>query len=586
MFRLAHGLNEEGRLPERSLVDMTSALASTRPYLNLVLCCCLAASGTSLAQSVPATQKEASQGLRLRVDVNLVTVGVRVTDGKNREATGLRREDFSVYEDGRMQTLSFFSGEQQPLSLGILLDKSYSMGLGNKLEHVRAAALALFDEGHPDNEWLFMAFDHAIAGSTGLTRERERVKAAIARTISTRSGSSHYDALLRALERLSGARHPRQALVVFTDGADQHSQHGLDDVIQTLQASEVQVYLIGYFDPKEDEIFRHSGKTVRLISGKEVDNPRFAFKRLAEESGAACFFPRSVLELRKVVETISNDLRHQYTLAYYSPQNPAMNRYRKIEVKVNRRGLRVRARPGYLPREMVSGSLLSRAGPPGENSTPPSAAPSQDTATVVYREDFSTPNSGWPNRPESFYAGGEYHIVKDGTVAAQGPWLQDFRASLRVRFLTDLPSRPSRNREVLVLGPRTPDAPGVSTIERIEAPVAAGLVFRLNERGYYALLVSGFQDTGALHYKVIKKEVGLQQTVDLLPWTTHSLSRTHNTPGYHLSIDCRRDFLQISMAGEPVRSLRDSSFRDGMVGMILVGKGHAVFDDLTVEEVR
>ena len=87
-----------------------------------------------------------------------------------------------------------------------------------------------------------------------------------------------------ALDRFDRARYPRHVLVVITDGADQHSRLRLDDVLRAVQGSQSQVYLVGFFDPKEDAVFRDSGKTVTLVSGREIDNPRYVFKRLAEES--------------------------------------------------------------------------------------------------------------------------------------------------------------------------------------------------------------------------------------------------------------------------------------------------------------
>src|SRR5438034_2869819 len=108
---------------------------------------------------------------------------------------------------------------------------------------------------------------------------------------------------------------------MITDGDDQHSGHNLDEVIQAVQLSQAQVYLIGYFSPAEDEIFRRSGKTVTLISGQENDNPRFVVKRMAEESGAECFFPKSESDLKQAVETIVRHLQHQYTLADHPAQS-------------------------------------------------------------------------------------------------------------------------------------------------------------------------------------------------------------------------------------------------------------------------
>ena len=115
--------------------------------------------------------------------------------------------------------------------------------------------------------------------------------------------------------------------MVISERADQHSRHNLEELIQAVQASLAQIYLIGYFDSEEDQVFQSSGKTVRLLTGKEVDNPRYVFKKLAEESGAECFFVNSLADLSGAIGTIAEELRQQYTLAYHSSKWSQDNSY-------------------------------------------------------------------------------------------------------------------------------------------------------------------------------------------------------------------------------------------------------------------
>lgn len=292
----------------------------------------------------------------VRVGVTMVTVGVRVTDGKSREVHGLRAEDFSLYEDDAVQRIAFFSEEEQPFSLGIVLDRSDSMGEGDKLGRAKTAAISLVKAGHRDNEYLYIAFDNRADLATDFTTDRERLETAISNTVAT-GGTSLYDAILMALGRFAQARYPRQALVVITDGTDQHSFFRLDDVIRGLQASQVQLYFIGYFSQFEDRLFRNGPETLTRIDGQLIDNPHFVFRRLARETGAESFFPQSDDELHKAVQAISSDLQHQYTLAYYPP-DPSREGYRLIEVNVRRRGLRVRARQGYRTSPGPAGARL------------------------------------------------------------------------------------------------------------------------------------------------------------------------------------------------------------------------------------
>ena len=315
--------------------------------LILLLCGFSQASGAPLQNPEPQAPI-GTTGTTLRVGVTMVTVGARITDRNGREVRRLHAEDFSILENDVPQRISFFSEEDQPVSLAILLDKSDSMGQGDKLVHAKTAAIFLEREGHPGNEFLYVPFDARAEVPSAFTTDRRSLELAIIGT-SVGGGTSLYDAILAALERLSRARYPRQALVVITDGADQHSLHTLADLLAGVQASQAQVFLIGYFSPEEDLLFRTAREKVTRDDGMLIDNPRLVFSGLAEESGAASFFPRSDDELRQAVEAIVDDLRHQYTLAYY-PTSSSLSQdggYRRIQVRVRRRGVKVRARQGY-----------------------------------------------------------------------------------------------------------------------------------------------------------------------------------------------------------------------------------------------
>ena len=297
----------------------------------------------------PIPQKEdQARGAVVRVGVTMVTVGVRVTDRNAREVRGLKREDFSIYEDNIPQPVAFFAEEEQPVSVGILLDQSQSMGESNKLTRAKMAAIYLTQAGHADNEYLYIPFDDRANVSVDFTSDRGRVMSAIF-TTTLGEGTSLYDAILLALDRFKNARYGRQVLVVITDGTDQHSVHTLDDVVVGLQESQVQLYLIGYFSEFEDRLFRSGVRNVMRIDGVSLDNPRLVFKRLSEETGAESFFPESDQQLRQTVESLSEDVRRQYTLAYYPSRPFRDDAYRQIEVKVRRRGVRIRARQGYRP---------------------------------------------------------------------------------------------------------------------------------------------------------------------------------------------------------------------------------------------
>jgi Ca-activated chloride channel homolog len=292
--------------------------------------------------------------IMLKVDVGLVTVGVRVTDKKSRPVTGLTAKDFTLLENDQPYPISFFSSEEMPISLVILFDHSSSMKLGAKLSRAKEAALSLVRSSHPESEFLFIPFDHEISPVSEFVNDRMKIERQI-QVVEVGGGTGLYDAILVGLIRCAKARNARQTVVVITDGHDENSVHMLEDVIHGIQESQVQFHAIGYFDPREDDIFEAAGEKVVLLSGNVLnsprlvvqENPRFVLQRLARESGAEAYFPKSDDDLRHAVEKISRDLREQYTLAFYPPEKARPGEYRHIEIRTNRRGVSVRARPGY-----------------------------------------------------------------------------------------------------------------------------------------------------------------------------------------------------------------------------------------------
>jgi VWFA-related protein len=536
------------------------------PQMNASAVEDLAQSG---GQAKPKPPQEQDEVVNLRG--SLVTLGVRATDGKSRDVHGLKAPDFSVYENGTLQKITFFSEEPQPVSLGLLLDKSGSMLDGAKIVRAKTAAVSLVKASHPGNEFLYIPFDHEVTVAVNFTTDREPLETAISKTYSAGGGTSLYDAILVGLDRLAKARHQRQVLVAITDGTDQHSQHTLDDVIERLQASQAQLYLIGYFSKEEAAGFRDLGETFRLINGQEVDNPLFAFKRLAEESGAEYFFPKSDDDLSRAVEFISNDLQRQYTLAYYPADTPTAVAYRQIEVKVKRGGVKIRTRRGYRLSEETSESPTAEA-----KSTDKGRRPSRERTNkfeskverkegrIIYREDFSDPASGWPEAPSSFYSRGEYHLKNEraqASVVTNGPVFRDFRASAFVE-LKENPVRQVDPQNTVFF-----------------SSFASGLVFRASDKGYYAFLV-GLPRQGRGQFKLIKQIGNL--LVELIRWTPDPRITWRSK----LGIVCQGAQIELYINGQLVGTVTDHDFKEGVMGLVLTEKGHAVFDDLTVEEIQ
>jgi hypothetical protein len=180
-----------------------------------------------------------------------------------------------------------------------------------------------------------------------------------------------------------------------------------------------------------------------------------------------------------------------------------------------------------------------------------------------------------------FYDRGEYHVTKPGNAAANGPWLRDIRATLSVMLRTGS-SQKNEKREIVSIGNRFP---GTSPIEVKESLPGAGLVFRLNEKGFYAFLISGFVRSNGVFFKLVRKDAKSTQVSEILPWTPERVPQKPGGTRRKLGVTCQGDSIQLFIDDQLVGNVHDQALEDGIAGMILFGQGHAVFDDLIVEEI-
>ncbi|HLK69586.1 MAG TPA: VWA domain-containing protein [Bryobacteraceae bacterium] len=502
-----------------------------------------------------------------RAEANLESIAVRVLDRQRRDIRGLTAGDFTVLEDGHPQKIAFLAAEDQPISLAVLLDSSTSMESSRKLAGARAILKPLLRGNLPGDEISLAPFTDRVGQFQQLTAE-QRANPPVTRLASLGGGTALYDAVSTSLCHLRTAGNVRQAVVVITDGADQHSRLALEQLIRLAQASKPQIFMIGFFDKAEHEAYKSSGKTVTLVSGHEIDNPIQVFDRVAKETGAESFFPSTEHDLQQVIDHILGILQSQYTLAYY-PQD--IGRFRRIQVKINRGGATVLSRrsagsegaeePVHFLATSCEVSAVDHPYPWEPHVT------DGPNRTKIYQDDFADPRSGWPNHPGSRYAAGAYEMSKvvttpkfgvivtgtgyEGILAAYGPWWTDFRASISI-------ARAS--------------------------PAARGLVFRLNDEGYYVILLMNSGKGGEVSYKVVKRTFWNQRELELVQWTPITMgppAALKTTD--RLTVDCRRDHFTFLINDVQFATVQDDSYPDGMVGMAEFGYGHAIFHDLRVE---
>ena len=266
--------------------------------------------------------------------VDLVNVGVTVTDRKSALVSGLTADDFEVLEDGKPQAVRFFAAGDADadvgpaMHLGLLVDVSESMG--EDLAFSKTAAVKFLNTLTDAVDITLVDFDTEIRtaryGQDNFARliERIRLKKAAGDT-------ALYDAIGTYLDDAAG-QDGRKVMLLYTDGGDTRSAIGLPALIDLIKTSDVTVYAIGELE--------HQSMLVK-------NQQRMILQQIADVSGGRAFFPISVKELDSVYEKVLAEIRAQYTVGYVSTNEKTDGKWRKVEVRVKRSELRTRARRGY-----------------------------------------------------------------------------------------------------------------------------------------------------------------------------------------------------------------------------------------------
>jgi VWFA-related protein len=263
----------------------------------------------------------------------LVVLHVTVEDRKGSYISGLPQEAFTVLEDGKPQSVQFFSGADTPASIGLLIDNSTSMT--NKRDMVVAAAIGFTERSNPDDEIFVIAFNENVSEIwkprvIGLSN-MVSMRATLLGGIAARGKTALYDAVVQGLERLTHGQHTRQVLVLISDGSDNASATTLNDVLVRTRASEAAIFTVMLKDPIDRE-----------------GNPRL-LKRLAEETGGEAFEPDALDDMPKTLEHIARDIRSAYTIGFVPSSAEGDRALRKLRVDVRTQGrtLKARTRGGY-----------------------------------------------------------------------------------------------------------------------------------------------------------------------------------------------------------------------------------------------
>ena len=328
-------------------------------------------------------EKVEEQVQTIRVETNLVSVDVTVSDSTgNKNTAGLRAEDFLVYEDGVRQKITNFSNTDGAFNLVLLIDTSGSTR--DEVSLMRQAAKRFLDELRPQDHVALIQFNKQVELLEDLTGDRLKIEAAL-KLLKPGSGTSFYDALQLTIDEVLKKEPGRKAIVALTDGVDSYGFNTFEQIMPMVEKASASIYFLELDtesftesrmmrDCADNNHFEFSKKQLKkyvkehLSGGSEEDydnhcrltpiekmqinrrlyqTARKELRDMAAKSGGSVYPVRDLKQLEPAYSRIAEELRTQYSLAYYTTNEKHDGKWRNLRVEVRQRGLSARTRPGY-----------------------------------------------------------------------------------------------------------------------------------------------------------------------------------------------------------------------------------------------
>ncbi len=278
-----------------------------------------------LESRLPQEPPGHNKGYTIGVNVDFVLMYTSVFDKSGRFVSGLKKDDFKVYEDGVSQSITSFSQEDVPVSMGILLDLSGSMR--GKIDQVNKAAVAFIKASNPQDQVFLIGFNEEVELLQDFTSDIDEITDSLDNTVVT-GGTSLYDAVYLGVQKAHTGNKAKKAVVVITDGEDHDSYYKLDELVAKVQESDVQVFCVGFLNAiPEKGLFGRWSKSV-------PEKARDALIRIAEETGGKAFFPDKVTDIHSIVSEIASELRNQYSIGYFSSNAARDGSFRRVKIEI------------------------------------------------------------------------------------------------------------------------------------------------------------------------------------------------------------------------------------------------------------
>src|SRR5277367_3529297 len=264
-------------------------------------------------KDTPGMVVNARKGIKL--DVDLALINATVTDPYNRLVTGLDPDNFRIFEDNVEQEVVTFSAEDVPISIGVIFD--YSGSMANKAAKAREAAIQFFKTANPADEFFLVSFNEHAELSSSFTNSVEDLQSRMLLT-APKGRTALLDAIYLGLSQMRSAHNAKRALLILSDGGDNHSRYTENDIKRLVKEADTQLYAIGIFDPAG-----YRNRTPEELNGPSL------LSEITEMTGGRVFSVEHLNDLPDVASKIGMELRNQYVLGYRPSNHVHDARWRK-----------------------------------------------------------------------------------------------------------------------------------------------------------------------------------------------------------------------------------------------------------------
>lgn len=273
----------------------------------------------------------------IKVDTLLLTMPVTVSDGNGRNVAGLKKENFSIFQDGEEQDIEYFFNEETPMSVALLIDTSASTK--QALDKIQKAARDFVKVLRPEDKGLIVGFDHRTVFLSDLTSDQRKLTKAIEQThITDQAGSDMNDAVFQIVNKYFASFKGRKAIIALTDGMVIKRAVSSQQAMDSLRKSDTLFYPI---------IFKtkfYSESMARAARNKQRKPMSIELLEILAQETAGRLYEKEAADLKTAFQSIAEELKNQYLLGFYPQNTETKKSADDIKIEVDRKDFRVRTK--------------------------------------------------------------------------------------------------------------------------------------------------------------------------------------------------------------------------------------------------